>query len=191
MMFPASSLYGTDFYPVVFLDTAVRVVAARDNTSVTVDDGSTVTTYALNGGQFQEILGSPLSLLAYHVTSNNPVTVLQFGGTINLGQGQVFGGPNSLQVLPTAAFRNEFRLAGQTTLANFVIIVAPNSAVSSVQVNGTALVTGFVPLPGGLYQFAFYPVFGPTVITGNAPLGVYSVGFGFAPVGSFAYPVAF
>ncbi|MGA7410120.1 MAG: Ig-like domain-containing protein, partial [Bryobacteraceae bacterium] len=55
MMFPVSKLYGTDFYAVAFLDTAIRILAAKDGTSVTADDGSTVTTYSLNAGQFKEI----------------------------------------------------------------------------------------------------------------------------------------
>jgi hypothetical protein len=193
MMFPVASLYGTDFYSVAFLDTAVRVLAARDGTSVTVDDGASTTTYSLASGQFKEIQNGTLGLAAYHITSNHPITVVQFGGQILVPPSPAVGGPSALQVVPTNAFRNEFRLTGSTSVANFVIIVAPNAAVSSIKVNGATLAQGaaFIPLPGGLYQWTFYPVFMESVFTANAPFGVYSVGFGVSPLGSYAFPVAF
>jgi hypothetical protein len=193
MMFPVASLYGTDFYSVAFLDTAVRVLAARDGTSVTVDDGASTTTYSLASGQFKEIQNGTLGLAAYHITSNHPITVVQFGGQILVPPSPAVGGPSALQVVPTNAFRNEFRLTGSTSVANFVIIVAPNAAVSSVKVNGATLAQGasFIPLPGGLYQWTFYPVFMESVFTANAPFGVYSIGFGVSPLGSYAFPVAF
>ncbi|MGA7408997.1 MAG: hypothetical protein WBW33_00845, partial [Bryobacteraceae bacterium] len=111
--------------------------------------------------------------------------------------GQTFGGPSSLQVLPTAAFKTQ-----QTLLpilsgsVNFVIIVAPNSAVASLQLNGVPSSSSFAPLPGGEYQWAFaFPFLsalsGPATFTADAPIAVYSTGFGIPPVGSFAYPVAF
>lgn len=194
MMFPVASLYGTDFYSVAFLDTAVRILAARDSTSVTVDDGTSTTTYSLGSGQFKEIQNGTLGLSAYHITSNNPITVVQFGGQITAAPGTpAIGGPNALQVVPSSAFRNEFRLASSTAVANFVILVVPNAAVPSVELNGAPLAQGaaFTPLPGGLYQWAFYPVFTESVFTANAPIGVYSVGFGVAPLGSYAFPAAF
>jgi len=193
MMFPVASLYGTDFYSVAFLDTAVRILAARDGTSVTVDDGASTTTYALGSGQFKEIQNGALGLTAYHITSNNPITIVQFGGQILVPPAPALGGPSALQVVPTSAFRNEFRLAGSNVVANFVIIVVPNAAVASVKVNGAPLaqVGSFIPLPGGLYQWTFYPVFTESVFTANAPFGVYSVGFGVSPLGSYAFPVAF
>ena len=194
MMFPVASLYGTDFYSVAFLDTAVRILAARDATSVTVDDGTSTTTYSLGSGQFKEIQNGALGLAAYHITSNNPVTVVQFGGQITVGSGSPpIGGPSELQVVPTSGFRNEFLLASSGTVANFVILVVPNAAVSSVKLNGAPLAQGaaFIPLPGGLYQWTFYPVFSESIFTANGPFGVYSIGFGVSPFGSYAFPVAF
>jgi IgGFc binding protein/Bacterial Ig-like domain (group 2) len=194
MMFPVASLYGTDFYAVAFLDTAVRILAARDATSVTVDDGTSTTTYSLGSGQFKEIQNGTLGLAAYHITSNNPITVLQFGGQINVGSGSPpIGGPSELQIVPTHAFRTEFLLASSATNANFVILVVPNAAVSSVKLNGAPLAqgVGFFPLPGGLYQWTFYPVFSESVFTANAPFGAYSAGFGVPPFGSYSFPVAF
>jgi hypothetical protein len=84
-------------------------------------------------------------------------------------------------------------LAGSNVVANFAILVVPNAAVSSLKVNGAPLAQGgsFIPLPGGLYQWTFYPVFTESVFTANASFGVYTVGFGVSPLGSYAFPVAF
>jgi hypothetical protein len=192
MMFPVSSLYGTDFYAVAFLDAAVRIVAAHDNTAITVDDGATVTTYSLNSGQFKQLTASSFSILAYHITSNNPVTVLQFGGQLNVSQTQIIGGPSSLQVVPTAEFRTQYRFVGSDLTANFAIIIVPNASISSVQVNGAPLSAEvFIPVPGGKYQWTYADVFQSTVITANAPFAVYSIGLGVPPSGSFGVPVAF
>lgn len=195
MMFPVSTLYGNDFYAVAFLDTAVRIVAARDGTSVTVDDGSTVTTYSLAAGKFKELQGGSLtSLAAFHISSSNPVSVLQFGGQISSG-GQTFGGPNSIQLLPTPAFKTQQSLLPVATgaLVNFAIMVAPNSAVSSIQLNGAPYPASFIPLPGGKYQWAFvFPgIATVATFTANAPIALYSTGFGIPPSGSFAFPVSF
>ncbi len=191
MMFPVASLYGTDFYPVAFLDTSVRILAARDNTSVTVDDGFSKSTYSLGSGQFKEIQNGNLGFGTYHVTSNNPITIVQFGGRLSAGQGVVIGGPNSMQILPTGTFKSEYRILGAVGLANFVIIIAPNSAVPSIQANGAPIQGPLIPLPGGLYQWIYLPIFGQTVVTANAPIGVYSIGLGISPQGSYAVPVAF
>jgi hypothetical protein len=195
MMFPVSTLYGTDFYAVAFLDTAVRIVAARDGTSVTVDDGFTVTTYSLAAGKFKELRGGNLTTLAaFHISSNNPVSVLQFGGQIST-EGQTFGGPSSIQLLPTPAFKTQQSLLPVTTgaLVNFAIMVVPNSAVSTIELNGAPYPASFLPLPGGKYQWAFvFPAIATVAtFTANAPIALYSTGFGIPPSGSFAFPVSF
>ena len=191
-MFPVASLYGTDFYPIAFLDTSLKILAARDKTSVTVDDSVSTTTYSLQSGEVKELQSSQFALSAYHVTSNNPISVVAFGGQFSTSPGVVFGGATSMQTLPTAAFKKEFRIPGPADQLNFVILVAPSAAVPSVAVNGTLISIPFLPLPGGLYQWTYYPVIGQTVVTANAPIGLYAVGLGVLGAGgSFAYPGAF
>ena len=71
----------------------------------------------------------------------------------------------------------------------YAVIIAPNSGIGSVQVNGTPA-SGFTPLPGGSYQYAVVPVpQGQNVVTSTQPITVYSIGFGGS--GAYGTPTSF
>jgi hypothetical protein len=185
MMFPVGSLYGVDFYsaPVSSLD-SVRIIAAQDGTTVTVDDGASSTPYALNSGQFKEIQsGKPM-----HYSSNKPISVVQFG----VGSSQSsFGNLISTQMVPTGAFRTSSRFYSPAgfELGNFATIIAPTASINSVTLNGAA-VSGFAALPGGAYSYVTVAVpVGQSVITANQPVGVYATGF--SVNGSYGNPTTF
>jgi hypothetical protein len=187
MMFPISSLYGNDFYsspfPGVGFD-IFRVIASQDNTTVTMDDGVSPTTFTLNHNAFMELQTKRGS----HFTSNKPVSVVQYAVGNSIAG---IGDPAEMQLLPTNAFRNTARFYSPSGFAqgNFVIIVAPNAAVGSVAVNGVP-VSGFTPLPGGGFQWARVPVLtAQSVVTSNLPVGVYAIGF--TSFGSYAHPTVF
>jgi hypothetical protein len=187
MMFPVSSLYGTEFYTAPLPGNApdlYRVMAASDGTTVNITQNNTTTTHNLNRGQFREVRFKA----GARFTSNKPVSVTQYA----VGNAQAgIGDPFQMQIVPTTAYRESFRLFtpsgfGQGT---FAIITAPNSAVPSVTLNGAA-VTGFQPLPGGTHQFRVIAVpSGQSLITASGPVAVYGIGFtGFA---SYGYPAGF
>ena len=90
--------------------------------------------------------------------------------------------------LPTSDFGKSFRFYtpaddpqavqfGYPLWSRFAIVVAPNAAIGSIQLNGSA-VSGFVALPCGRYQYAIVPVpQGQSIVTSSSSIAVYSVGF--------------
>ncbi len=150
MMLPVATLYGTEFYSVPLPQTTgsdiVRVLAARNNTTVTATQGATQMTFTLNQGEFREFLNAP----ATRYTSAQPFSVIQYAS------GSTPGDSLEIQTIPVSAFNNQsfrFWVEGEGTTHKYAIVIAPNAAVSSITLDG-APVTGFVPLPGGLYQQA-------------------------------------
>jgi hypothetical protein len=187
MMFPVGSLYGTDFYSAPVSNAGadlVRIIAARDGTTVRVDDGVSPTTYSLNSGQFKEIqAGRPT-----HYSSDKPISVVQFGVS---PYNTILGNLASTQIVPTGAFRTTSRFYSPSGFdqGNFAIIIAPTAAIGSVTING-ALISGFLPLPGGAYSYVTVPVgVGQSVLTASQPVGVYAIGF--SQSGSYGSPTTF
>jgi hypothetical protein len=161
-----------------------RVLASENGTTVQIN-GSTVAT--LNRAQLHEqIIAGPA-----RITADKPVLVMQYSN------GETFdddtdanGDPFQMMIPPFEQY-----LAGYTVSTpaegfdpNFINIVAPNSAVGSVQVDGTAVPPGsFTPIPGSSFSGAQHPVtVGSHTVTSPQPLGVHSYGFGFFD--SYGYP---
>ncbi|MBI3304702.1 MAG: hypothetical protein HYZ72_21775, partial [Deltaproteobacteria bacterium] len=185
MMFPVASLYATEFFTAPLPGASadiIRILAAQDNTTVTVNDGSSLNSFSLNRGQFRELSIEP----ATRITSDKPITVVQYAVGINRAG---IGDPFEMQILPTGAFRDTYRLFAPSGFSPSAIIIAPNSAVPSVTLNGLP-VTGFAPLPGGTHQFVVTSVpTGQSVVAAAEPIGVY--GIGFTSFGSYGYPAGF
>jgi hypothetical protein len=188
MMLPVGRLWGTETYsaplPGGGFD-VYRVMAARNGTTVTVDrGGGNVQTVNLNQGQFQELQFKS----GAHFTSNQPILVMQYmTGFNNTG----IGDPFSMQLVPTTNFGQSFRFYAPPNQGwtNRTIIIAPNSAVGLVQLNGN-VVSGFTALPGGAYQYAVVAVSdGQNVATSPQPITVYSIGF--QQAGSYGTPTRF
>jgi hypothetical protein len=96
--------------------------------------------------------------------------------------------PFSMQLVPVTSFAQSFRFYAPV-LTNRAIIIAPNSAVGLVQLNGSA-VSGFAALPGGTYQYALVAVpRGQNVVTSPQPITVYSIGLD--PLNSYGTPTRF
>ena len=187
MLLPISSGYGTEFVSAPLPGNSsdlIRVIAAQDGTVVTVNSGGAPTALNLNANQFQDLRIEP----GTKFTSNQPISVTQYA--VGLGQAGI-GDPFQMQLIPTHAWRQSFRLYSPSGFANgtFAVITAPNGAVPSVTLNG-AIVGGFQPLPGGTHQYRLVPVpIGQSVITASQPITVYGVGFGNAI--SYGYPAGF
>lgn len=195
MMFPVQNLYGTEFFsaPLPILvgnPDMFRIMAAYDGTVVTVDQGETQNTYQLNAGQFQELgIGQ-----GAHFSSNRPVSVMQyqisneFAGWAN--------GPSQMQLLPTGVYKNTFRFYSPFIYEHksWALITAPNTAVSSVTLNGQPMnaLTAFKWLPGGTHQYALVVLpEGQSVVKADQPIAVYGIGSGSEEVGTYVYPAGF
>jgi hypothetical protein len=188
MMFPVGRLWGTEVYSAPLPGggyDVYRVMAARDGTTVTVDQGGgNVQTFALNAGQFQEIQFKA----GAHFTSNQPMLVIEYMTGVGITG---VGDPFSMQLVPVTSFAQSFRFYAPPNQGwtNQAIIIAPNNAVASVQLNGIA-VSGFLPLPGGAYQYAVVSVpDGQNFATASQPITVYSIGYQYA--GSYGSPTRF
>ncbi|NJL78239.1 MAG: tandem-95 repeat protein [Richelia sp. RM2_1_2] len=121
-------------------DNLVRVVAARDNTQVTLD-GSVVAT--LNAGQSFDFT---LSTNAAQITTSEPALVAQYLQSRNLvGEGD----PAMMFVPGQDAWLKKYKLATPAGSAafndNLVNVVIPTTALNSLELNGAAVDTsGFV-----------------------------------------------
>jgi len=186
MMLPIRTLFGQEFYTTP-LGTegnyVVRVLAAEDETAVTVDDGVMPQMFTLNGGQHRELeIGA-----AARITTSKRASVAQFAaGSTRAGTGDPF----QMTILPALAGRSSHQLFAPDPYASLALIVAPNAAVPSVRLGGMDVSSSFAPLPGGTHQFAIVPVStGETAVTANAPIQVYAVGY--YVDGSYGYPAGF
>ncbi len=177
MMFPpGGNLWGTEVYSAPLPGSGFdvyRVMAANSGTTVTVDTGSgTPQTFTLGQGQFKELQFKA----GAHFTSNLPILVTQYAVGYNTAG---IGDPFSMQLVPTGVFNPSSRFYAPPSLGftNYAIVIAPNSAVGSVQLNGTAI-AGFKALPGGAYQYSVVAVgSGQNLVTSPSGVAVYSVGF--------------
>jgi hypothetical protein len=189
-MFPVGPLWGTEIYSAPLPGDgngfdAYRVIAARDGTIVTVDQGGgNVQSLTLNQGQFQELHFKA----GAHFTSNLPILVMQYPtGFLSIGVAQ----PSDMQLVPVTSFNNSSSFYSPPDLGwtSYAVIIAPNIAVGSVQLNGST-VSGFTPLPGGAYQYAVITVpAGQNSISSPQPIGVYSIGF--VSIESYSTPTRF
>jgi len=161
----------------------LRIVASRDGTVVTIDDGTATQTTSLNrGGQFNLTTGLPT-----HIASNQPISVAQYSRGGEVDPYNANRDPMEMLIIPTDLYLNSYRLYTPTGYApNYLNIIAASSAVGSVQLDGNP-VSGFSPLPGGAYQGVAVVVgAGQHVVTASGPMAVYS--YGFALAASYGYP---
>jgi hypothetical protein len=168
-----------------------RFLAAVNGTHVTVN-GTVVAT--LNRGQFhQRIIDSPAT-----ITSDQPILVAQYsnGCSFDPPCGATDGDPFMMLIPPFEQFLGQYTVstpdqAGDTTPqfpANFVNVVAPNAAVGSVTLDGTAIPpasftaigsSGFSGTQVSLSQ-------GSHTLSGSLPFGAFIYGFG--SFDSYGYP---
>lgn len=189
-MLPLGVAWGTDLYgPATNLQTSYvyRVMAAEDGTVVTADlGGGNTQTIQLNHGQPQELDFPGAGFTGIHFTSTGPIQVMHYGTDQAVGADST-PPPFQMPLMPIANFGTSFDfyappaplLAGVPTCSsNTALIVAPNAAVGSVQLNGTVVAaSSFSTLPGGAYQYAQLPVpDGMNVVTSTQPVMVYAVG---------------
>lgn len=164
-------------------DDLLRIVASRDGTGVTIDDGFSPQTVTINRGKLFDLTTGR----ATHITSTQPILVAQYirgGDALPKNPNR---DPSEILIIPTDLFLTGYRLTTPTGyLPNYLNIIVLSSAVSSVRLDGNP-VSGFTALPGGTYMGTAVQVnAGQHVVTASAPIAVYS--YGYAASTSYGYP---
>ena len=152
----------------------VRILAATDNTQVTVN-GVVVAT--LNAGQFHEIPTAH----DLHITASNPVLVGQFLKGANATGG--YGDPAFTFIGGIDQTLSDYVFTAPTSLLayqeNFLNLAVPTAALGSLMLNGVAVDTStFTPLGASGYSTGRVPIApGPGRIQASAPFLATIAGF--------------
>src|SRR5581483_9934154 len=159
-------------------------IVAYTNGTLVAFNGTVVAT--LNAGQSyqQQLTASTV------ITTNQPVNVMQFSNCSSWDNST--GDPFMMTVPSTGVYDKAYIIgAPQNNFpTNYVNITAPNSAVGSILLNGTAIPAGsFSPIGASGYSGAQVPVgLGTNNLSGPVPFGVDS--YGFDPYDGYGYPGA-
>jgi hypothetical protein len=168
-----------------------RFLASTNGTNVTVN-GAVVAT--LNRGQFhQRIINSSAT-----ITSDQPILVAQYsnGCSFDSSCGPTDGDPFMMLIPPFEQFLGQYTVstpdqAGSPSPqfpANFVNVVAPNAAVGSVTLDGTAIPpASFTAIGSSGFSGAQVSLTqGSHTLSGSLPFGAFIYGFG--SFDSYGYP---
>jgi hypothetical protein len=160
-----------------------RVLASENNTTVHIN-GSTVN---LNRGQIHEqLINAPAQ-----ITADKPILVMQYSNGESFdNDGNTIGDPFEMMIPPFEQYLPSYTVSTPASGfdPNLINIVAPNSAVGSVKVDGTTVpAADFTPIGSSGFSGAQVPVaVGSHTVTSPQPIGVHSYGFGSAD--SYGYP---
>jgi len=158
-----------------------RVMAAQNNTVVSVN-GVLVATLG-RGEIFETVL-----TVASVITSNQPVLLAQYSNSTSFDG--VTSDPFEVIIPPFEQF-----LAGYTITTpasgfgiNFVNVVASNSGVGTISIDGVIIPAGdYTAIPGSSFSGVAVPVsVGNHSLSGPGPFGLTS--YGFASFDSYGYP---
>lgn len=154
----------------------IRVVAVSDETAIYRDG---VLRHTLSKGEvYEALLDAPSEL-----KSNRPVLISQYLRGVTAGGA---GDPSEVLVVPTAQFMSSYLVAatfaGDTAprfLENYLNVVIPTGAVSTLRLDGAAISAPFFPIPGTTFSWAALPVgLTPHRIEAAVPFGLYAYGIG-------------
>ncbi|HZV12322.1 MAG TPA: IgGFc-binding protein, partial [Candidatus Kapabacteria bacterium] len=204
---PANNMLGTSFITVPYagrpypVDDYFRVVAPKDNTSILLNG---VVAATINAGQFYEFHAQK----PMQIQTNNPVILAQYSQSETDNTGQYIGAnpgeylsygwdPTMMLVSSTEEFMNDYIIVNSVDAAftaNYVNIVIPDSAVSSLLLDGSNVSAPFLQITGSGFSYAQVPVSqGSHHIEASEPFGVYVYGIGpadaYANMGSAAFKV--
>lgn len=158
-----------------------RFIASEDNTIVTVNGTAQP---SINKGQFREMLIST----AANIESTKPILVVQYArGTSCDG---AVGDPFMMVIPPYEQYINSYTINTPPTGFNthWLNIVAPQTAIGNVTVDGTPIMAGsFAAVAGTSYVYARIEITAGThTINSSFPIGVHVYGWGYAD--SYGYP---
>ncbi|MBL8007910.1 MAG: T9SS type A sorting domain-containing protein [Ignavibacteria bacterium] len=158
-----------------------RILASEDNTNVSIN---AIPEPVINKGQFIEKIISAQSI----ITSDKPVLVSQYSNSSTFDG--VTSDPFMMLIPPYEQF-----LAGYTVstpaagfIQNFVNIVAPNSVVGALTLDGVPVpVVAFTPIGASGFSGASMPIaLGTHNLASTLPFGCFI--YGFDSYDSYGYP---
>ncbi|MEW5869153.1 MAG: PKD domain-containing protein [Chloroflexota bacterium] len=184
---PPTSTWGKEFVTVPLASRAngdtFRVLAAEDDTHFQVNDQPAVT---LNRGQFSEFILTEAS----HIVADKPVLLAQYSHSFEFDH-SAGADPFMMLVPPYEQFMNDYTvmtpLSGFTW--NYINLVAPEMAVGSLTMDGTAIpAESFSPVgSSGFYEAQIAVDPGVHQLSSASPFGVFIYGYQNGPE-SYGYP---
>jgi hypothetical protein len=158
-----------------------RILAAEDDTKVYINS---VLKANLNRGKYFETVLTARSL----IEASAPVLVAQYSPGQDFDS--VISDPFMMLIPPTEQFLNQYTFSTPATgfTKNYVNVVVPTSAVSSLILDGMAVNSAlFPPVGSSGFSGGQVPIsLGSHTITGDVPFGIYVYGFG--SYDSYGYP---
>ncbi len=162
-----------------------RVLVSQNDTTVSVN-GSSVAT--LDTGQFYQTQLTASSTIA----TSKPALVAQYSDSTTFDN-VADADPSETLVPPTAQFLRGYTYATppDARFTNYVNLVVPNAATSSVQLDGTTLPSSdFAVIGQSGFSGAQVPVpLGSHTLSAPADFGV--IAYGFAPYDAYSYPAGY
>ena len=166
----------------------IRVVAARANTKLTIDSGSSIT---LLPGQPVEIpLDRPMLL-----TADQPIAVAQFQhSTVDVQRismpNDTVGDPFMMLVPSREQFDTNYSFESWNTkdfLYHFINVVIPTERINTLRLDGIPVAAQFQKVPKTSYSYAQIRVTpGPHNVQARVPFGLQMYGYG--PYNSYGMP---
>ncbi len=176
---------GTEFFTVPLATRTggetVRVVAARNNTSLTVNGGTAIV--LTNRGDVVETLLTQ----AGHFIASRPVLVNQFASSSDQ-DGVVNSDPFMVTVPGRSLFAasHTFGTGGTNFLSHHVTVVAPSS-VTTLTLDGVVTNVAFTPIAASGFKYARFGVTqGNHTLSASANLGV--IVYGWSEYESYGWP---
>ena len=149
----------------------LRILASEDNTIVTING---VPQPVINTSEFFDInLTGPT-----HIVANEPICVAQYlTGAYTTGISR--GDPFMSLIPPTEQFRLSYVFLTPSGYPyDYVSVVAPTAAISSLSLDGSPITASFTPIPGSVYSGATVSISdGGHTITGDERFGIYIYGY--------------
>lgn len=162
-----------------------RLLAAYDGTAITIN-GFPLS--ALNRGQFHQL---PIGVRS-HILASRPILVAQYANSADY-DGNDNSDPFMILLQATRHYSSGYLVCTPTNdfPTNYVQIVAPTSAVASVQIDGVVVGAGaFQNIAGSTYAAANVLVgTGRHIVVAGAPFGISS--YGWAQYDSYGHPGCF
>jgi len=182
-LFPEAT-WGTAFLSVPLANRTggdtVRIIASQDNTTVDING----TTFILDRGEVDDRILTTMSV----IISNEPIMVAQYSNSSSFDG--VLSDPFMMLLPPYEQFLSSYTFSTPATgfNDNYVNVVAPNSAVGDVTLDGFLVPAAlFSPIGVSGYSGATLPInLDSHSISSSEPIGIHS--YGFARYDSYGYP---
>lgn len=183
-MLPPVTTWGKNFFTVPFKSRlngdTFRFLAGNNNTTVFVNG---INVAELDRGEFHEMILTGASI----ITSTEPILVAQYAHGTNFDF--QLGDPSIMLIPPFEQFLGSYTVTtpGVGFQLNFANVVAPNSAIGSISLDGVIIPTGqFTSIAGSDFSAAQVDLLpGSHHFNGNLPFGVFM--YGFSPAVSYGY----